>query len=114
MNKIIAIIFALIPAIGYGSQHEKNYTGLYAYGPEVHSFKPCTVKKYYWVSFDWAGIEMHEYYKNFKKEPYQVMYVEFRGQILNEVIDGFALESAGLIRISEVTQYSFEVPAECK
>lgn len=74
---------------------------------------PCNEKANFWVSFDWAGIEMHEYYKNSMNEPYQPMYIEFRGQILDEVVDGFAESSDGLIRISEVTEYSFRVPDTC-
>ena len=114
MNKIIVIFSILIQAACSGSEHERNYAGTYAYGHEVHSFKPCNEKIDFWVSFDWAGIEMHEYYKKSKKEPYQLMYVEFRGQVLNEAVDGFAKDYDGLIRISEVTKYSFEVPATCK
>lgn len=114
MNKIIALLLILFPAICHGSEHETNYAGTYVYGPEVHSFKPCNQKADFWVSFDWAGIEMHEYYKKSKKEPYQHMYIEFRGQVLNEVVEGFAENSDGLIRISEVTRYSFKVPDTCK
>ena len=41
------------------------------------------------------------------------MYVEFRGQVLNETVDGFAKQYDGLIRISEVKKYSFEIPVQC-
>ncbi|WOH38325.1 hypothetical protein RI844_03570 [Thalassotalea fonticola] len=92
---------------------EQVYKGIYTWGPEVHSFKPCDSTTDYWVSFDWAGIEMQRYYKANKTNPYQAMYIEFRGQILNEKVDGFANDYAGLIRISEVNRYSFELPSKC-
>lgn len=96
------------------ANHERYYRGTYLWGPEVHGFKPCNDEKDYWVSFDWAGNEMHEYYIKADKEPYQPMYIEFRGQVLNEAVGGFAEEYTGLIRISEVSKYTFEVPAQCK
>ena len=42
------------------------------------------------------------------------MYIEFRGQTLNEKVDGFALDYSGLIRISEVFQYTFNIPESCR
>lgn len=114
MNKIIAIVFILFLVISCGSEHEENYAGTYVYGHEVHSFKPCNENTDFWVSFDFAGIEMHEFYLKSKEKPYQPMYIEFRGQVLNEVVGGFAENYAGLIRISEVAKYTFEVPAVCK
>ena len=114
MNKIIAVILIQISAICHGSEIEKNYSGTYVFGPEVQSFKPCNEKTNFWVSFDWAGIEMHEFYQQSQTEPYQAMYIEFRGQVLDEVVDGFAEDYNGLIRISEVRKYTFEVPATCK
>jgi hypothetical protein len=114
MNKIFAILTIFIAYCGSASGKEQIYKGSYVWGHEVHSFKPCNDKNDYWVSFDWAGIEMHENYKKSITKPYQLMYLEFRGQILDEVVDGFAEEYAGLIRISEVKNYSFEVPSSCK
>ena len=35
------------------------------------------------------------------------------GHLLDEIRDGFALEYAGLIRISEVILLSNELPADC-
>ena len=42
------------------------------------------------------------------------MYIEFHGHLLNEKVDGFALNYDGLIRISEVREYSFAIPAACQ
>ena len=93
--------------------HEKTFRGTYSYGHEVQHFTPCNSDDVYWASFDWAGIEMHEHYKKTPKEPYQSMYIEFRGQVLNEIVDGFAEQTSGLVRISEVNYFTFEVPASC-
>lgn len=95
------------------NEYDKLHNGIYTWGPEVHSFKPCGSNTGYWVSFDWAGIAMQSYYKANKTKPYQAMYIEFRGHLLNEKVDGFASDYAGLMRISEVHRYSFIIPSEC-
>lgn len=114
MNKLTLIFIGLIAITTNAQGHERVYSGTYSWGPEVHAFKPCNSEEHFWVSFDWAGIEMQEYYKNNTKKPYQVMYLEFRGIELDEVVDGFAATYSGLVRISEVKKYTFEVPALCK
>ena len=95
-------------------QHETIYKGLYTLGHEVHTFQPCKEKEIFWVSFNWAGIEMQRYYKQSQVLPYQPMYVEFRGQILEELVGGFAQEYDGLIRLSDVKTFSFKIPDHCK
>lgn len=114
MNKLIILILGLISVSCSSIEHERTFKGVYSYGHEVHSFTPCNEKNDYWVSFNWAGIEMHEFYKEFSQEPYQLMYLEFRGLLLNERVDGFAEQYDGLVRVSEVFNYTFEVPSECR
>lgn len=109
----IAMLIVL-STLSLASAAEGTYSGIYVYGAEVRSFRPCNEKTDFWVSFDWAGIAMQDYYKQNKTEPYQEMYVEFRGQVLNERAGGFAEDFDGLIRISEVFKYTFEVPASCR
>lgn len=114
MNRVIIVVMALATFSCTKVEHEKVFKGVYSYGHEVHSFKPCNENNDYWVSFNWAGIEMHQFYKEFSNKPYQLMYLEFRGQLLDEVVAGFAEQSDGLVRVSEVLNYSFEVPNACK
>jgi hypothetical protein len=57
---------------------------------------------------------MHEFYKKNSTKPYQAMYIEFRGQTLSEALDGFAKSYSGLLRISEVKKFTFDVPMQCK
>lgn len=114
MNKILMLILVLTTVSCTSVEPEKIFKGVYVYGHEVHHFKPCNVNNTYWVSFNWAGIEMHEFYKKSSQKPYQLMYLEFRGLLLNEEVDGFAEQSDGLMRISEVFEYNFEVPKQCK
>ncbi len=113
MKYIIIILLSTSSLSVNGVECDKIYKGKYSWGEGVHSFTPCNSNITYWVSFNWAGIEMHEYYKSNLKNPYQIMYIKFRGHMHDEVLDGFAEEYDGLIHISEVKEYSFELPASC-
>lgn len=93
---------------------DQIYQGRYYWGPEVNSFTPCNSESSYWVSYNWAGMEMSNYYKENATAAYQPMYLEFRGHLLNEKLDGFADEYDGLIRLSEAKHYTFDVPPACK
>jgi hypothetical protein len=97
----------------FAADFDRKYRGLYSWGEGVESFSPCSKNIEYWVSYNLAGIEMHQHYKNKHSKPYQPMYIEFRGHILNEKVDGFAENYDGLIHISEVYGYSFKVPPTC-
>ncbi len=110
----LAILFYFISASIFAADYDKSYVGKYSWGPETHSFTVCNSKTTYWVSFDWAGVEMHEFYKKNQSKPYQFMYLRFRGHLLDEIVDGFAADYDGLIRISEIKEYSFVIPDSCK
>lgn len=94
-------------------EHDKIYEGMYSWGHEVHSFTPCNSKASFWVGFYFAGIQMNQFYKENHNKPYQSMYIKFKGHILNEEVDGFAEQYDGLIHISEVKNYSFDIPKSC-
>lgn len=114
MKKIVLLLTsALIASCGEPSL-DQIHQGKYYWGPEVNSFSPCNSDNTYWVSYNWAGMEMSQYYKENASAPYQPMYLEFRGHLLNESLEGFAEEYDGLIRLSEAKQYSFEIPVDCQ
>jgi len=114
MKKLTLLITLLLSQAIAAADFDQIYIGKYSWGPEVDSFTLCNSNTSYWVSFSWAGIEMHEFYKKNRKEPYQLMYLKFRGHLLDEVVDGFAERSDGLVRISEVKEFSFRLPETCK
>lgn len=114
MKKIALILTLLFSQVVYAADFDQIYIGKYSWGPEVDSFTPCNSKTSYWVSYSWAGIEMHEFYKKNRQEPYQFMYLKFRGHLLDEVVDGFAEQYDGFVRISEVKEFTFELPETCK
>lgn len=114
MKNILLVPCLFLFASCNGSDFDQIYAGKYVWGAEINSFAPCNSALSYWASYNWAGMEMHEFYKANSKSPYQPMYIEFRGHLLDEVVDGFALDYDGLIRISEVKVFSFDLPASCQ
>ena len=91
LKKIILIVFLFVSPIVIGADCDKTYKGKYVWGHEVDSFQPCNSKKSYWVSASsWVKGPLLDYYKKLKLKPYEPIYIEFRGHVLNEVVDGFA------------------------
>ena len=90
------------------------FNGLYTRGAEVNVFQPCGSNEIFWVSASsWVQGPLIEYVQKSIATPYQSIYIEFRGVLLNEVRDGFAEQYDGLIRVSEINYKSSEIPVEC-
>ena len=112
---LLTTFCALLAACAAGPHDcERQFAGTYVWGHEVHSFRPCDESATYWVSASgWVIAELQEHYESETERYYQPIYIQFRGQILNEVTDGFASDYDGLIRISEVLEWSPTVPSTC-
>lgn len=96
------------------SKAEQVHRGVYVWGHEVRVFQPCDSKKSFWISTsEWVQEPLLNYYRAHTSQPYQMIYIEFRGMELDEPLDGFARDHDGLIRISEVLGQSMTVPEEC-
>ena len=97
-----------------GAEYDSEYQGIYYWGAEVNTFSPCDSEKTYWVSgSSWVLRPLHDYAKEETKSPYEPVYIEFRGHLLDEKLDGFAAEYEGLIRISEIRLKSLKIPQLC-
>lgn len=114
MNIRILILSLLISPHIFSAEFDQIYIGKYSWGAEVDSFTNCDSKISYWASYNWAGIKMLEFYKQNSEKPYQPMYLVFRGHLLDEEVDGFAQDYDGIVHISEVKEFSFEIPASCQ
>lgn len=104
---------ALAIFAGSVSAHDSEFRGVYTRGAEVEVFSPCDSDYSYWTSYNWAGIPLREFHIQNAREPYQGVYVRFRGQLLDEETDGFAEGYDGLVRISEVYEMKVAIPADC-
>ena len=114
MKRYFSVLLFLLAPMASTADFGSIFEGKYIWGHEVHSFTQCGSNVSYWVSFDWAGREMQNFYKTNTTQPYQPMYLKFRGHLLDEEVDGFADQFDGLIRISEVKAYSTNLPPHCK
>ena len=110
--KQLAILLVLYSSAALA--HDSEFRGTYVWGAEVDIFSPCNSQLVYWTSYNWAGVPLREFYEANTSEPYQKIYIKFRGQILNEDVDGFASNYDGLIHISEIYEIKIDLPNDCK
>jgi len=109
---VISIIYATL--IACSADNDSIYAGRFVWGAEVITFQPCHSKKVYWVSASsWIRGPLLEFYKNTTTKPYQPVYIQFRGQLLDEKVDGFAADYDGLMRISEIKKTALQLPEHC-
>ncbi len=118
LRRLAASCWLFVLALAAGCERcepcEQVYRGIYVWGNEVNVFQPCDDKKSFWVSAStWVQEPLLEFYRSHTSQPYETIYVEFRGMVLDEVVGGFASDHDGLIRISEVLDLSLTVPEEC-
>ena len=109
---IVVSILAFSAAKANGC--ETVFKGLYTWGAEVNVFQPCGSEDVFWVSASsWVQGPLIDYVQKSIATPYQSIYMEFRGALLDEVRDGFAEKYDGLIRVSEINHKSGDIPVEC-
>ena len=114
LKKALAALILLLPQIGIA--HDSEYKGLYYYGPEVDSFKPCNFPDSFWVSHGWGSInsDLKGFHKKSTKESYQPIYIEFIGHPHYEESDGFEASYEGTVHISKITKMKAVAPVDCK
>jgi hypothetical protein len=113
MTRALALVLTLFPAVAIADD-EKTFKGRYTWGAEVDAFQPCGSEEVFWVSASsWVQGPLIEFVKQQTNKPYQPVYIEFRGHMLNEVRDGFAESYDGLVRISEIHVKSKDIPKKC-
>lgn len=95
---------------------DSEYKGLYYYGPEVDSFKPCNFPDIFWVSHGWGSInsDLKGFYKKSTKEAYQPIYIEFIGHPHYEESDGFEASYDCTVHISKIIKMEALVPSGCE
>ena len=114
MKKIIIMACIWASLSGCTTCGDRDYKGIYYWGHEVNAFQPCGSEETYWVSASsWMLSPLKAYIESNTSQPYQPVYVEFRGHLLNEEVDGFAKNYDGLMRISEINAKRIDIPAEC-
>jgi hypothetical protein len=115
MKTILLIGMLLQPVMTTAATCDRTYTGLYRWGAEVNTFQPCGSDTTYWVSASaWILGPLKAYLQQHTGRPYQPVYIEMRGHLLDEETGGFASQYDGLVRISEIISKDTKIPAGCK
>lgn len=117
MTRLIGTLTLWISVVAMvaSAEYDQMYKGLLVWGPEVHTFQPCGQEAAYWVSASsWVIGPVIDYYRLQGSEAYGPIYIEFRGHLLDEILDGFAKDYSGLIRVSQVLSIDAKVPQGCK
>lgn len=104
MSRLSTLFIALcLAACTAPGQNDFAFHGHYTWGHEVRSFQPCGSDQVYWVKTSpEIQKELFEYHQANTSKPYEAVYIEFKGEILNEELTGFARDYDGLIRINTI------------
>ena len=91
-----------------------EHRGLYYWGAEVNVVCPCGSRDCYWVRGEPAVLNpLRVYVQKQTSEPYQPIYLTYRGHRLDEPTSGFAVNYEGYQLISEVISRSVTLPEDC-
>lgn len=89
-------------------------SGRYIHGHEAHSFTPCGGPDYWVKADDKVLVDLERFYHSKTTEPYQAIFVELKGQLVDEERTGFAADYDGLFLIELVMNYQLDLPAGCE
>jgi copper homeostasis protein (lipoprotein) len=87
------------------------YKGLYSFGPELKTFKPCDDSPEYWVTDSSARLELQYSEMNFEK-PYEPVYIEVEGKTIPSAADGAGAEFDSTLVVKKVLKITKEIPEE--
>ena len=87
---------------------------LYYWGAEVNAICPCSSQQCFWVRGD-DGIvgSLRSFVQRNIETPYQPVYIEYQGRLLDETPVGFAANYDGLLEVTRVFSLSASIPADC-
>ena len=113
LKRLLLPLFLLLTTSALSAQ-DKNYSGVYVKGHEVHTFQPCGGEVQWVDATQWVIKPLEDFYTSTTTEPYQPVYVTVRGHKHNEVLNGFAKNYSGIFHISEVYLFSSVIPDTCE
>lgn len=88
--------------------------GRYTWGHEVNTIQRCDSKDIYWVRCDQPmAARLRAFVEQHTDHPYTSVYIEFRGQLLDERPDGFAANYDGVFKMEDILSLQATVPGDC-
>ncbi len=89
--------------------------GLYYWGAEVNVLCPCGSRDCFWVRGDVTVLNpLRTFVQKQTSQPYQPVFLTYRGQQLDEPTSGFAANYEGYQEITEVLSNSIALPGDCQ
>ena len=100
---IVSVIAVFLTACTITNHDDSVFKGHYTWGHEVRSFQPCGSENAYWVKTSpEIQKELFEYHQANTSKPYEAVYIEFEGGVLDDERTGFARDYDGLVRIKTI------------
>ena len=109
---LLALLTWSGPLLGQG---DSTRTGLYVWGAEVNSFRPCGTDSVFWVlAAPELLTRLRTAHDSLTKRPYEPVYVRIRGHRSSQKTDGFAEETHGYFQVTAVLEIRRPRPSECR
>lgn len=89
-------------------------SGIIVYGHEVRTIRLCGDSQTFWLhATQEQQQQLAAMSQNLITYPYQELYLEFTGRMLNDAPGEFAKEYAGTIKVEQVESISVVIPSSC-
>ncbi len=98
-----------------GCDQPPTQRGLYYWGGEVNVVCPCGSSDCFWVRGDQVILTpLKTFVQKQTHQPYQPVFLTYRGRFLDEPTSGFASNYEGYQFISEVVSVDVRLPEDCQ
>ena len=96
------------------SRSAQELSGIVVYGHEVRTVQLCGQPKVYWLQMT---VEQQQRLKReqqrLTRQPYQGVYLDFRGETVADSSGEFAKQYDGTIRLEAILNVSATIPSSC-
>lgn len=114
---LISLLLMTFKCFSTINMQERFFKGYFIYGHEVSEFKECMKNEVLWLNANIDDLRrltnISEFLAQKDKQPYPVIYIEFRGyRVMREPV-GFEANYDGIIRLSELTAIGMKKGVNC-
>jgi hypothetical protein len=111
--KSTLFVIPFISAVLQATEIDHIYAGKFVWGHEVRSISLCNQQIWHWAYLHEPNNKMIEYYIKNQNKPYQEIYIKFKGHFSSMNSTGFSELYNSKIQLTEIIEYSFEIPKSC-
>ena len=100
---VVLLLVGVFVAAAFCLTKSESYRGFYVFGHEVRTFQPCGSDQVYWVKADQKiSQQLRKEHHKLTSKPYEPVYVEVKGHLIQKAAEGFAAEYDGQIVIDGI------------